>query len=226
MHRRFFFSSGLLVLLMSTAACAEAPSDEETESAVSDLSEAPGQAVFDEAGGWTLTRDDDFYVQRYKVFGDLIYCESRTIVWGEIDEAVALLQAPWTWYGGRVDDYLVHPDGRRTYRLWPAGRLGLVNVDEEMFPPERSARGVRIRIQLEGYGSGPAYIELRPIAPGKFEMFGRFAGVRSNVLPTAIFAEKHLEGEGGRLGMPFFQYGGGFEGLKGALARGEGRNLR
>ncbi len=216
-----------IVLALVLTGCAADSADDGAEAEAQDVTArrdtpAPGHEVFAASNGWTIARDDAKYFQRYKLLDGAIYCETRTELAGSIADAVALLQAKWDWYGGWVRDFEVHADGHRTYTLFPQGRLAVVNVLEDMSPPERLVDGgVRVLIHLEGFGSGQAYIELHPTRGDRFQMIGRFAGVRSNVLPTKTFAEAHLEAEAGRfLG---FDKEGGFEGFRAALARSHGR---
>jgi hypothetical protein len=212
-----------LLFILSIAACAS-PSDAgggEANGALAAPADppAPGAAVFDDPNGWTVARADDTYAQRYKIVDGAIYCETKTTANATVDRVLALLQARWDWYGGALEDFAVHADGSRHYRLWPIGKLGLVNVTEDMSPPIRLANGaVRLIIHLEGYGSGTAYIELKPDPDFGVSIVGRFAGVKSTVLPTEIFAIAHLGAESGRVAG--LSTHGGFEGLRSA-ARGQ-----
>jgi hypothetical protein len=213
---------------MCGAGCASADSaTDQADNAVTSTANpqarpAPGQAIFDDPSGWSVTRSDDEYTQRFRFVEDgdakNIFCESKTTATGTVAQALAALQAQWDWYGGTVEDFRVTEDGSRLYHLWPLGKLALVNVYEDMMPPEKLADGgARVIIHLQGDATGVAYIEVHPKAGGGLDLVGRFAGVRS-ALPADFFVKAHLEAEGGKvLGVHTH---GGFDGLKALLARG------
>jgi hypothetical protein len=216
---RSFVAAAAVVGASLLTGCSAAASTGEEEAAVSSAPHAPpapAAAVFNDPEGWTVHRDDGVYTQRYRIDGGAIFCESATRAAGTVSRALALLQEEWTWYGGAVEDYEVMPNGGRHYRLWPEGKLALVNVTENMHAPERlDDGGVRVLIDLDGYATGLAYIEVHPGDAGEILLVGRFAGVRSNVLPDRIFTIAHLGAEGGDvLGVHTH---GGFDGLKAAL---------
>jgi hypothetical protein len=221
-HNIGFTVLALVTSLVMGCAAESTGDDDSAESGVTAAATihdaSPDADIFADTHGWTTTRADSEFVQRYKIIDDLIYCESKATAHGTVADAVSLLRSEWDWYAGTVEDFTVHADGTRTYHLWPTGKLGLVNVFETMSRPIALRNGgVRLEVQLDGYGEGLAYVEIRPASSGEISIVGRFDGVRSTVLPTTFFAKKHLEAEGGKLGLPFFRNGGGFAGLKSAV---------
>jgi len=132
-----------------------------------------------------------------------IFCESTATIAATPEALVALIQGPWTWWqGGQQTNRVVQPTGT-DYILYPAW-LG-VNVHEHMHPAEPYGNGgYLIRIDFIGdrlsFAEGRGYFLVLPTGtPGHTQLYGRFAAVKSRVLPHTIFAETHLKGERGHL---------------------------
>jgi len=115
-----------------------------------------------------------------------------------------LIRGPWTWWLGGQQQNRVVKGTTVDYMLYPAW-LG-VKVHEVMQLPQPfgQAPGVVIRIDFlpdnGSFASGRGYFLIEPTStPGVTRLIGRFAGVKSLVLPHSFFAETHLKGERGHL---------------------------
>jgi len=133
---------------------------------------------------------------------NLIYCETSASIGTSVDKLVALIQGKWTWWlGGRQLNRVVKPTGT-DYVLFPAF-LG-VKVHEFMHLPEKMGTGYIIRIDFlpdgNSFASGRGYFLVMPDGnTGRTRLIGRFAAVKSRILPAKFFTETHLKGERGQL---------------------------
>jgi len=132
---------------------------------------------------------------------NLIYCESSALVNAPVQKLLSLVTGPWTWWqGGRQVNRVVKPDGTVDYLLYPAW-IGVV-VHELMHKPETFLNGFVIRIDFlpdsGSFAQGRGYFLILP-ENGKTRVYGRFAAVKSRVLPHQFFTATHLKGERGAL---------------------------
>ncbi|MBI4347329.1 MAG: hypothetical protein HY553_10770 [Elusimicrobia bacterium] len=184
-------------------------------------------AKFATYDGWTFIDAEPRFEQRIKLEATRMYTETRGTIRASVAEIRDALRGPWDWWRhGVYERRVVHADGRISYRLWPAGKLGGagIYVDETMFPPEPLPDGgERIAIELEGHVNGIAYFELHPGPDGSTVVLGRFAGTEiAGLLPRLMgsrrVARNHVLAESGRLDFPF-PTGTGLVGLTERLER-------
>ena len=159
---------------------------------------------------------DEHFHQRYLETGELVTSETVATVPGRVEDALALVNGPWTWWDfGRVTQYRELERGGSEQVLAPVWWF-ITRVRLHIYPAQElhDAEGVRIPIRLSRHFNGAATFDIWKSGPGQIRLRGRFHGVEAHVpfTPPQVACRMHLRAEAGRMPFPF-RTNGGWRGL-------------